>query len=404
MAKFTLQNMANVLIEKNNLPKNEAEAFVAAVFDVIKECIERDRIVKVKGLGTFKVVSVDARESVNVYTGERFVIDSHDKISFTPDSMMKELVNKPFSSFETVVLNEGVVFDDIPMLEEPVVVEEPTVIEEPALVEEPAVVEEPTVIEEPALVEEPVVIEEPALVEEPVVVEESVKAEETGAVEKTALKVESAERQEEEKNQSTDSVAEENVVKDIKDPSKWWQFCIVAISCLAIGFALGFYTNKFLPQFGMAHSEETEQPLATDSATTEVATLPAQEVAAGDTLMKVVSDTASVLTTAEEDSIAAEPKQDAEKESYMKYESMDIRVKTGAYYIVGTESIVQAREGDNIAKVSRRYLGEGLSCYVEVYNGMEASTQLKVGQEVKIPKLILKKLMKQREKNQKNNQ
>ena len=265
-------------------------------------------------------------------------------------------------------------------------------------------VEEPTVIEEPALVEEPVVIEEPALVEEPVVVEESVKAEETGAVEKTALKVESAERQEEEKNQSTDSVAEENVVKDIKDPSKWWQFCIVAISSLAIGFALGFYTNKFLPQFGMAHSEETEQPLATDSATTEVATLPAQEVAAGDTLMKVVSDTASVLTTAEEDSIAAEPKQDAEKESYMKYESMDIRVKTGAYYIVGTESIVQAREGDNIAKVSRRYLGEGLSCYVEVYNGMEASTQLKVGQEVKIPKLILKKLMKQREKNQKNNQ
>ena len=112
MAKLTIQDLADVLVEKNDLSKQTAKAFVTAIFDIVQMGIRRDRLVKIKGLGTFKVVDVDARESVNVNTGERVLIDGHSKISFTPDATMKELVNKPFSGFETVVLNEGVEFDD----------------------------------------------------------------------------------------------------------------------------------------------------------------------------------------------------------------------------------------------------------------------------------------------------
>jgi len=117
MAKLTIQDLATMLAEKNELTIKEATEFVSAIFEVIQVGIEKDKLVKVKGLGTFKVIDVEARESVNVNNGERVLIDGHSKISFTPDATMKELVNKPFSGFETVVLNEGVEFDDMPTKE-----------------------------------------------------------------------------------------------------------------------------------------------------------------------------------------------------------------------------------------------------------------------------------------------
>ena len=112
MAKITIQDIAKTLIERNGLSKKDASTFVNAMFDIIKQALERDRIVKVKGFGTFKIIDVDARESVNVNTGERVLIEGHDKITFVPDALMKELVNKPFSQFDTVVLKDGVDFED----------------------------------------------------------------------------------------------------------------------------------------------------------------------------------------------------------------------------------------------------------------------------------------------------
>ena len=108
MGKISLQELSNVLIERHKLEKRDAAIFVSAIFDIIQTSLEQDRIVKVKGLGTFKIIDVDDRESVNVNTGERMLIEGHNKITFAPDSLMKELVNKPFSQFDTVVLNDGV--------------------------------------------------------------------------------------------------------------------------------------------------------------------------------------------------------------------------------------------------------------------------------------------------------
>lgn len=113
MAKTALQLIADTVAKKHKITVKEAEKFVSAMFDVMNEGLKTDKLVKVKGLGTFKVQAVKPRESVNVNTGERVLIEGHDKVSFTPDVTMKELVNKPFAQFETVVLNDGVDFTDI---------------------------------------------------------------------------------------------------------------------------------------------------------------------------------------------------------------------------------------------------------------------------------------------------
>lgn len=114
MAKSTLQAIAAVIADRYELKSSDATAFVAAFFDQIREGLAQDKQVKVRGLGTFKLQPVKARESVNVNTGERLVISGHDKMAFTPDNAMKELVNRPFADFETVMIKDGVNIDAIP--------------------------------------------------------------------------------------------------------------------------------------------------------------------------------------------------------------------------------------------------------------------------------------------------
>lgn len=108
MAKTAIQQIISALAKQYNLSAAEAAAFVDAFFDIVSSELKNGNQVKIKGLGTFKVQAVKPRESVNVNTGERVLIEGHDKVSFTPDAVMKELVNKPFSQFETVVINDGV--------------------------------------------------------------------------------------------------------------------------------------------------------------------------------------------------------------------------------------------------------------------------------------------------------
>ena len=114
MGKQTIQEVAKRLVEKNGLAPKDANRFATEFFNLIMQRLQQGDQVKVKGLGTFKIINVEARESVSVRTGERVVIDSHSKVTFTPDAVMKELVNRPFSQFETVVLNDGVEFADMP--------------------------------------------------------------------------------------------------------------------------------------------------------------------------------------------------------------------------------------------------------------------------------------------------
>ena len=113
MSKISLNDLAQRLAEKSGISLQDAELFIRKMFDVANEGLQSDKLVKMKWLGTFKVMAVKDRESVDVNTGERIIIEGRDKISFTPDNILKEIVNKPFAQFETVVVNDGVDFDEI---------------------------------------------------------------------------------------------------------------------------------------------------------------------------------------------------------------------------------------------------------------------------------------------------
>lgn len=110
--KITLQDIIELLAEKHQMTKKDAEIFVRGMFELIEEALATEKYVKVKGLGTFKLTEVDSRKSIDINTGERFEIQGHTKISFTPDSSMKDLINKPFAHFETVILNENTQLED----------------------------------------------------------------------------------------------------------------------------------------------------------------------------------------------------------------------------------------------------------------------------------------------------
>ena len=194
MSKVSITELASKLMEKHGLKRTEAELFIRQFVGVINDGLKNDKSVKVKGLGTFKVQAVSARKSVDVNTGEAIVIEGRDKISFTAEAVMRDLVNAPFAQFETVIVNDGVDFSEIDAknqadnteAKEPTPAVEPTPVAEPEpAVVEPAPVAEPEPTVEPAPVAEP----EPAVVEpapvaepEPAVVEPTPVAEPEPAV------------------------------------------------------------------------------------------------------------------------------------------------------------------------------------------------------------------------------
>lgn len=111
--KILIQDLAEAIANREGITKKKAETFVKALFEMIEEGLAHDKFVKIKGLGTFKLIEVGERESVNINTGERFSIESHSKISFTPDALLRDLVNAPFAHFQTTILNEETELDEL---------------------------------------------------------------------------------------------------------------------------------------------------------------------------------------------------------------------------------------------------------------------------------------------------
>ena len=388
MGKIFMAELADMLAQKAGISKREAQQFLTDFVETIQDGVNNDKLVKIKGLGTFKVIDVDARESVNVNTGERVTIDSHQKLTFTPDAAMKELVNKPFSQFETVVLNDGVEFDDEPEVEEPAIAEEtpepvvePTPEPEPEPVVVPEPEPEPTIVPEPE--PEPVIVPEPE--PEPVVVPEPEPE---------------PEPMPEPEPEADPAPVEEEVAEEAeeKSASYWWLWLLIAIIACVISFAGGYLYGRHM---------EMQELFAEDAPADTAAVQAAPVVEVKDTA-KV--DTMQVKPEAEEQAEVKEPevkqpepevKQPEPEPEWKKYEAMDVRVRTGAYGIVGTDRMEKVRPGDTMKRIARRTLGEGMECYIEVYNNMTTS-DLKEGQEVKIPKLKIKKFLRQNKTNNKN--
>jgi nucleoid DNA-binding protein len=396
MGKIFMAELADMLAQKAGISKREAQQFLTDFVETIQDGVNNDKLVKIKGLGTFKVIDVDARESVNVNTGERVTIDSHQKLTFTPDAAMKELVNKPFSQFETVVLNDGVEFDDEPEVEEPAIAEEtpepvvePTPEPEPEPVVVPEPEPEPVVVPEPE--PEPTIVPEPE--PEPVIVPEP-------EPEPVVVPEPEPDPMPEPEPEADPAPVEEEVAEkaEEKSASYWWLWLLIAIIACVISFAGGYLYGRHM---------EMQELFAEDAPADTAAVQAAPVVEVKDTA-KV--DTMQVKPEAEEQAEVKEPevkqpepevKQPEPEPEWKKYEAMDVRVRTGAYGIVGTDRMEKVRPGDTMKRIARRTLGEGMECYIEVYNNMTTS-DLKEGQEVKIPKLKLKKFLRQNKTNNKN--
>ena len=390
MSKLNIYDLCSVLTSKNGLDDKESHRFIKAIFDVIQEGLDEDKIVKVKGLGTFKIIEVDDRESINVNTGERVLIEGHSKLTFTPDSVMKEIVNKPFSQFETVILNEGVDFPE-PAVEEPAV--EDIIADEPAedkeIIVEPQIdnkVAEQSVKEEP-VAEEPVA-EEP-VAEEPVA-EEPV-AEEPVAEEPVA---EDSVVEFTDDNDNVQSGEENSVEESVFETSNnnsilRWILSGVAVLLLILGAAYGGYLYG---RYELSEEIAYKQMKA-DLKTAEITTKKAQVAIKKDSVAQEVDATkiGAMSIDNKDESANDEAKTETAKTSSDKYEDMDIRVRTGAYRIIGEDRTVKAKAGQTVEDIATKLLGPGMSCYVEVYNGLDGKATLKEGQTIKIPKLELKK-------------
>ena len=378
MERISIQDLSAILVDKCGLKKKEAERFASVAFEVVKDGLKEDRQVKIKGLGTFKFVNIESRESINVNTGERVVIEGHSKISFTPDSTMKELVNKPFSQFDTVVLNEGVYFDDMGQTETD---EETTDVESVTSVEKQSV-------SEPELdqIQEKVSVLEK--VEE--VVEEGNQEE---------VQEDVPEEKHKETEAKTETITDDVIEEEDEEMSKKYKnvfWTVATIACVA-SFFIGYY-------LGRTTSSQADIIESVDEPVVQVNDSLKSDTLKQDTLT-VEKDTTRatvepVLKSESEPETKAEPaSKTSEDVDYDKYSQIDARVRTGAYRIVGTAQEIKVNAGETTERISSRFLGPGMKCYIEAYNGLKPGDELKEGQVLKIPKLELKKKIK-KNKNQ----
>lgn len=376
MGKLTIQEIAKILVEKNKLTVKEANQFAAVVFEVIQEGLDTEGQVKVKGLGTFKKIQVEARESVSVRTGERVMIDSHAKITFTPDALMKELVNKPFSQFETVILNDGVEFED---LADDLTEEELLELDSMENTEEEAT--------QQVSKEQEVVPEE--------TVATSAETTNTSAETETVVRplmdiVDNTIEQEDEKPEIEEEDDEDEENEEEGEGGSSWKkvvgYVLLTLLLMAASAYAGFW-------YGQQHAtKDVDDATDVENVADSIEVI---EVDSADVLDVPSVEQPSVEKPAEEQSAVEKPQTKMEPEQakqteepfWKKYEAMDARVRTGAYHIVGTDREVKVRAGETLSKISRRELGEGMSCYIEVYNGLKGNSELKEGQVIKIPKL-----------------
>lgn len=466
MSKFSLNTLGKLLADKSGLSQVEAELFIRKMFDVCNQGLEADKQVKIKWLGTFKVQATKDRESINVNTGERFTIEGRDKLTFTPDNILKEIVNKPFAQFETVVVNDGVDFDEI---DEKFGEEQPEdapsevidfLDEEEAATPNPDVVvtepekekekeDEDELSKQIALEQAKLEKLKQAKLEQERIQKEKLEKEkqeqerleqekleqeklEQEKLEQERLKQEKLEQERLElaKQQqalkatvepavpATDETEEEDEETSNSHHIVIPRYLVVAVCLIVVALigGMGWFAFNYgqmtaqrdhlamqLSQYHQAPAKKAPAnpvaaPLSQEQKLRQKAIEDSIRMAKTAEAVKLAeqSDKASdKAENAKQDEAKAKAKaaaKDEEKvasktESSAHYDK-DVRVRTGAYRIVGVAQTVTVGAGQTLEQISNRYLGSGMECYVEALNG---TSTVKAGQKIKIPKLELKK-------------
>lgn len=444
--KVLLQDLARLLSAEKSIDKKASMEFAQLFYETILRGIQRDKYVKIKGLGTFKQVEVESRESMNIHTGERFLIDGHVKISFTPDQALKDAVNKPFSHFETVELSDEVSDSDLKEIDDQFILTEEEILEElPVEVEaepdpkedivepvelavEPVAQEaestvqeialiaqnaEPTVqevapvaqnaesvevIETPRPVEEeekinleeevePVVAPEPIPFQEPTV-EEFVATHEQKSEEPVLVKLVDPVTINQKVEISNDMKGQDT--RDSKKHSKYYTLLVVALVLIALG--IGY----FMGSLNARSMKPTEIVTYVHDTIVVEKPVPVPDTIRTDTVPVVKKDltTPPVNKPAAGESLAAkkpaEKPQKAEQKPQPTTSNHDKypQVPGGAYWIVGTAQTYTLRPGETIRLIAERFFGSRqMAPYIIKYNGVTDPDHVAVGTVLNVPKL-----------------
>ena len=478
MSKFSLNTLGKLLADKSGLSQVEAELFIRKMFDVCNQGLEADKQVKIKWLGTFKVQATKDRESINVNTGERFTIEGRDKLTFTPDNILKEIVNKPFAQFETVVVNDGVDFDEIDekfgeeqtedapsevidfLDEEETATPNPDVVViEPEKEKEKEKEDEDELSKQIALEQAKLEKLKQAKLEQERIQKEKLEKEkqeqerlEQERLEQEKLEQERLEQEKlEQERLEQERLEQEKLEQERLELAKQQQalkatvepavpatneteeedeetsnshhiviprYLVVAVCLIVVALigGMGWFAFNYgqmtaqrdhlamqLSQYHQAPAKKAPAnavaaPLSQEQKLRQKAIEDSIRMAKTAEAVKLAeqSDEASdKAENAKQDEAKAKAKaaaKDEEKvasktESSAHYDK-DVRVRTGAYRIVGVAQTVTVGAGQTLEQISNRYLGSGMECYVEALNG---TGTVKAGQKIKIPKLELKK-------------
>lgn len=381
--KITIQDIIELLAEKHGMNKKDAEAFVKGIFDLIEEALASEKYVKVKGLGTFKLTEVESRESVNVNTGERFQIQGHNKISFTPDTTMKDLINKPFAHFETVILNENTQLEDTKIeMEgeddkeentEEIISSTPEILKEDHLTEKASKVAENTSEERPATIAEAAI----KAVREEKTISETIEGRTSKPQSMTA-------------SESPLAVPEGLLQKEQKKNLWGIIIAIILVLCIAGGI------------YWFMQSSSSKQPIrqSIPAATSTVKEMPNDSV----TLQQQDTVSGSNLQTREP--IQSQPAETPLQKQPTKPKSPSVQsaanqeiakvtlADTVEYDIVGTKVNYTLQEGESLIKLALKFYGtKKLWPYIVRHNKnvIKDADRVPIGTTLRIPELAPKK-------------
>lgn len=389
MAK--VNDFARELSEKYGLSLGDASDFVSAMFDVVKEELDgADSSVKIKGFGTFKVSAVGARASVDVNTGERIIIDGRNKISFTPEVLLRDRVNRPFVQFETVVLNDGVDFSEI---------------EEESEEELDSVTEtEPQGVQLSPTAPTGQSTDHYSSSE---TASKAVNTEEHRDMARRLMtpKTETIEEDSEASDDKTTATAPEAddegiVIGGCRQRSPRIMYVLtIASFIILVSLGIGMYflyqrieeknhvidrlESRLYAQQEAAERADAQPAVAVKDTIVSNDSLRAAELHAAEKAKKNSISASKSAVEAKASQSSAAPSTATTPSDY----NYDTRVRTGAYIIVGVAKTVTVQPGQTLASISKAYLGEGMECYVEVLNNRHS---VKAGEKLKIPQLKLK--------------
>lgn len=387
--RLQLADIAAGLVRRNNMPVKEAELFVRQFFDCIGENLFHDNIVKVKGLGTFKLVTVETRESVDINSGQRITIEEHTKVSFTPDPVLRDAVNKPFAEFETVVLNENTpleameameIKEECPIEETP----EEKVSAEEDNTEDTSTKEDPTEelsteedsTEEPSTEEEPT--EEDSTQEDEAPAEEELPPSETPATDESPT--EESRAAVIAQRIAPETMPEREAAVPETKHRRCFGYCCAALSmivCLlmfVIGYVVGYHRPLSLPECSWLSAPETEQ------------TAPSSSREVGTQVTTKKQPVAVPVPSASADSSDVHPQK---KPSRQPSETLAYpQVEGGEYYIVGIKGTEVMSKGKTLLNISIKYYkSKEFVEYICKMNNITNPDIVPLGKELKIPEL-----------------